>query len=298
MNERSRRTTIGGACPAAKAAAGLVVTALCLSLAQPPLDAQTARLRANRMVDTLAAGKPAISGDSWAFVDREHRPYDIVELRAAIAGLLANRNDRGQPALAPIVRVPTEGDQDVRWVIKQVLESGAMGIIVPQVENAEQALKIVQAMRYPQRKGSPYPNPPGRRGCGCSGGAGWGLRNPADYVSLADVWPLNPEGELLALPMIENPEGVKNIDAILDVPGVGGVLVGPSDLTMNYGEGRWNSAADPTPDTHAAIRTVATACVAKKKICAMVTADEAQTTKYLEAGFRIIYATYVKGSSS
>ena len=116
-------------------------------------------------------------------------------------------------------------NEDVRWIIKQVLESGAMGIIVAQVENREQALKVIESMRYPQLKTSKYQDPPGRRGCGCSGGNGWGLQNPADYVRLADVWPLNPEGELLALPMIENPEGVRNINAILDVPGVGGVLV-------------------------------------------------------------------------
>src|SRR5262245_57906944 len=189
-----------------------------------PLGAQPTR-RANRMIETLDAGKPAMTGDSWVFVDREHRPYDITELRATLNKLLANKNAMGQPALAPIVRIPAEGDQDVRWIIKQVLESGAMGIIIPQVEDGEQALKIIQSMRYPQLKTSKYQNPPGRRGCGCSGGSGWGLQNPADYVSLADVYPLNPQGELVALPMIETPKGVKNINQILDTPGVGGVLI-------------------------------------------------------------------------
>jgi 4-hydroxy-2-oxoheptanedioate aldolase len=267
-------------------------------MAEQGLDAQQAARRANRLIEALQAGRPALTGETWAFVDREHRPYDIVELRATLNKLLANKNAQGQPALAPIVRIPAEGDQDVRWIIKQVLESGAMGIIVPQVENREQALKVIQAMRFPQLKTSKYQDPPGRRGCGCSGGSGWGLQNPADYVRLADVWPLNPEGELIALPMIENPEGVRNINAILDVPGVGGVLIGPTDLTMNYGEGRWNNPADPKPDTEAAIATVAKACVAKKKNCAMVTANEAETKKYLGARFRIIFGTYLQGSSS
>jgi 4-hydroxy-2-oxoheptanedioate aldolase len=179
-----------------------------------------------------------------------------------------------------------------------VLESGAMGIIVPQVEDTQQALKIVQSMRFPQLKTAKHQNPPGRRGCGCTGGAGWGLQNPADYVARADVWPLNPDGELIAFPMIENPVGVKNINAILDVPGVGGVLIGPTDLTMNYGEGRWNNPSDEKPETEAAIQTVAKACVAKKKACAMVTANDAETQKYLGDGFRIIYATYLPNSSS
>lgn len=279
--------------------AGFVCTAVGLWIASDQqLGAQQRTRRANRMIETLDAGKPAMTGDSWVFVDREHRPYDIVELRATLAKLLATKNAQGQPALAPIVRVPTEGDQDVRWIIKQVLESGAMGIIVPQVENSEQALKIIQAMRYPQPKGSKYPHPPGRRGCGCSGGSGWGLQNPSDYVALADVYPLNPQGELVTLPMIENPEGVRNINAILDVPGVGGVLIGPTDLTMNYGEGRWGNPADKKPDTDAAIQTVAKACVAKKKMCAMVTSDDAQTKRYLGDGFRIIYGTHLPNSSS
>jgi 4-hydroxy-2-oxoheptanedioate aldolase len=279
-------------------AAGLAAVIGLGGLVEPRVAAQSGASRANRLIEKLGGGEQGLSGESWVFVDREHRPYDITELRATLTKLLANKNAQGQPTLAPIVRVPTEGDQDVRWVIKQVLESGAMGIIVPQVEHPEQALKVIQAMRYPQLKSSKYQNPPGRRGCGCSGGSGWGLRNPADYVSLADVWPLNPAGELVTLPMIENPEGVKNINAILDVPGVGGVLIGPSDLTMNYGEGRWNSPEDKKPDTEAAIQTVARACVAKKKMCAMVTANDAQTKKYLGDGFKIIYATYLPNSTS
>jgi 4-hydroxy-2-oxoheptanedioate aldolase len=278
--------------------AGALFIALGLwAMTEPRLDAQP-KDRRNRLIETLETGRTGMSGETWTFVDREHRPYDVTELRATLTKLFANKNAQGQPALAPIVRIPAEGDQDVRWIIKQVLEGGAMGIIVPQVDNAEQALKIIQSMRYPQLKTSKYQNPPGRRGCGCSGGAGWGLQNPADYVARADVWPLNPDGELIAFPMIENPDGVKNIDAILDVPGVGGVLIGPSDLTMNYGEGRWNNPADKKPNTEAAIQTVAKACTAKKRACAMVAANDAETKKYLEAGFRIIYATYLSGSTS
>ena len=65
--------------------------------------------------------------------------------------------------------------------------------------------------------------------------AEWGITNTADYVRVADVWPLNPEGELFAMAKIESPEGVKNINEILDVPGLSGVIVGPGDLAMNSG---------------------------------------------------------------
>src|SRR5262245_2214114 len=99
---------------------------------QEPASAQQPR-HVNRFIETVEAGKPALTGDTWAFVDREHRPYDITELRGTLNKMLANKNADGKPVLAPIVRIPAEGDQDVRWLIKQVLESGAMGIIVAQV---------------------------------------------------------------------------------------------------------------------------------------------------------------------
>ena len=60
----------------------------------------------------------------------------------------------------------------------------------------------------------------------------------------------------------------------------------------------WANPADKKPGTEAAIQTVAKACVAKKRACAMVTANEAETKKYLGDGFRIIYGTYLAGSSS
>jgi hypothetical protein len=110
----------------------------------PSLRAQP-KDRRNRLIEALENRRPAITGETWTFVDREHRPYDITELRATLTKLLANKNAQGQPALAPIVRIPAEGDQDVRWLIKQVLESGAMGVVVAQVEDSAEALKVIHA---------------------------------------------------------------------------------------------------------------------------------------------------------
>ena len=142
----------------------------------------------------------------------------------------------GSAGLAPIVRVPTEGDQNVRWIIKQVLESGRWASSFPRSMMLTGAHhRAVDAISATQD--SKHPTPVGRRGCGCSGGSGWGLRDPSDYMRVADPWPLNPEAEPVALPMIESPAEVSNVNAILDVPGVTGVLVGPSDLTLNHGEG-------------------------------------------------------------
>ena len=263
----------------------LVIAAAELGLAQ-----QAGRI--NRLIEALEQDRPAITNDVWAFVDQEHRPYTIDQLGDRLREMAEAKTAEGQQRLAPLVRIPTEGDQDVRWVIKQVLERGAMGIIVPQVENAAQATKVIQAVRYPQRRNAPYQTPAGRRGF-AGAPRTWGL-SVLDYIEVADVWPLNPRGELFVMPMIENGEGVSNVEAILQVPGVGGVLIGPNDLSMGLGVGPWHTdgqALHP-PEAEEAIQTVAQACVALQRYCGMVTWTEDETTKYMADGFKVIFATY------
>ena len=261
----------------------------CIVLAWPllsaPVSAQQTKFRASRLIETLQKGQPAITSDVWRFLDREHEPYDITEIKATIGKLLANRNSAGQPILSPVVRIPAEGDDLPRWMINQVLEAGAMGIVVPKIELPSEAIKMVQAMRYPPRKDSPNvaAEPRGLRG-GAIDGRMWGLKNPRDYEPVADLWPLNPVGELVALPIIETADGVKNINAILDVPGITGVTVGPGDLTRSLGEGNnWNSAA-----SEAAYKTIAAACVAKKKYCNMYVRNPEEMKKFLNMGFKLI----------
>ena len=267
-----------------------IVGATIFVLGTLPAGAQQVRI--NRLIEALERGEPAITSDVWTFVDQEHGPYVIDQLGVRLREMAEVRTATGQQRLAPIVRIPTEGDQNVRWIIKQVLERGAMGIIVPQVENAEQATKIIRAVRYPQRRDTRYPAPSGRRGF-AGAPRTWGL-SAMEYIEVADAWPLNPEGELFVMPMIENVEGVRNVGAILDVPGVGGVLIGPNDLSMGLGVGPWHTDGRVLhpPEAEAAIQTVAQACVAKEKHCGMVTWSDAETTKYIADGFQVIFATY------
>jgi len=56
-----------------------------------------------------------------------------------------------------------------------------------------------------------------------------------EYVERADLWPLNPKGDLLAVIMIEDNEGVKNIEEILKVKGIGAVIFGPYDFSVSIG---------------------------------------------------------------
>src|SRR4029077_548705 len=78
------------------------------------------------------------------------------------------------------------------------------------IDNAEQALLAVRNMRYPQRKTSKYPDPPGLRGYAPGVAVWWWGVSAAEYERRADLWPLNPDGNLLAIMMIETTEGLKN----------------------------------------------------------------------------------------
>jgi 4-hydroxy-2-oxoheptanedioate aldolase len=257
-----------------------------------PVRAQKAP-RMNRMIEALETGKIAITGETWTWIEQEHEPYAIDKLAKAVAAVLSRRNAQGQVALAPFVRIPMEGDQESRWAIKQVLETGAMGVIVPQVESGQQALTLVHSMRFPQKTGSRQVEPRGRRGFG-GVPPGWMMTNPVDYYEkLGDVWPLNPAGELFLMPMIETPEGLSNLSAILNTPGVGGVIIGPGDLNMNLGNGGGARGAN----TEEAIRTVLTTCAKTKKYCGMVESTPEGIKKYTAQGARLFFAAAREGAT-
>lgn len=172
-------------------------------------------------------------------VEYEHGPYDISELRNFLHALNSKREVMAkgnlQPNIATLVRLPCEGPDPVHAYIKQVLDIGVHGIIIPNVRTAEQTEKIIRSMRYPQAKGSPIYEPVGLRGLAPWIPAyQWGISN-REYMERADLWPLNPHGDIFSVIMIESPEGVANIDEIIKVPGVGAILFGPADYSMFAG---------------------------------------------------------------
>jgi 4-hydroxy-2-oxoheptanedioate aldolase len=100
----------------------------------------------------------------------------------------------------------------------------------------------------------------------------------------ADLWPLNPAGELFAYLMIESPEAVRNIREILDVPGIGGVLIGVNDLSINLGVGRATRSGQPlAPEARAAVRHVLAACLAKRVLCSIIGGGDRE--ELVEMGF-------------
>ncbi|PON10552.1 aldolase, partial [Candidatus Entotheonella serta] len=173
--------------------------------------------------------------------EMEHAPYDIQALQTGLQGMLDRRQIAQQgiaPAVTPIVRIPPNQGQS-NWVAKQVLDIGLYGIIWPHVDTVEDAYNAVAAMRYPRVEGRPLREPFGRRGDAPRRAVTyWGLTQQ-EYYDRADVWPLNPQGELLCGLMIESPEGIGNLPKMLkEVPGIGVVFTGEGDLSQELGHPR------------------------------------------------------------
>jgi len=239
--------------------------------------------RLNQIVEQLEQGKPAFATEHWQLLEMEHGPYQIDQVQKILADL--RPEGAARPRLTPVVRIPLEGDEVIKSMVKQLLDQGVMGIIVPHVETADQARKVVEAMRYPTQRNSKFPQPAGIRGWGPSRASRyWGMDNPG-YAQRADVWPLNPEGELMAIVMIESRPAINNIEAILNVPGLGGILIGPADLSLSLGVG--NPGGNPSaPEVEAATATVAKACAAKK-IVACGTFESPNVQARIAQGFKL-----------
>lgn len=231
--------------------------------------------RLNQIIAQFEQGKPAFANEHWQLFGIEHNPFALDGLEKGLADLRPAGSTR--PRLTPVVRIEYEGDQDFKHAVKQYLDVGVMGIVVPQVRRAEEARKLVSAMRYPPQKVlTKVPREPvGVRGVAAGrAGAYWGL-TPDEYATKADVWPLNPEGELLAIVMIEHIDAVRNIREILSVPGLGAILIGQSDLVISMGLGTPGAteAAQNKPEVQAAVAEVAKACVELKKLCGTFQGD-------------------------
>jgi len=170
----------------------------------------------------------------------EHNPWDIRALRDGLQYML-NRAQIAKsgsiaPAVTPMVRIPANGGEMNQTYAKQALDLGVYGIVWPHISTEEQAYNAVAACRYPRLPSAPRYEPQGIRGDGPTAAARyWGL-SQQEYYKKADVWPLDPEGEILCILMIEDTLGIKNLDSILgNVPGIGAVLIGEGDLGQELG---------------------------------------------------------------
>jgi 4-hydroxy-2-oxoheptanedioate aldolase len=212
--------------------------------------------RLNGIIRALEQGQHAFTAFSPAEIDSalamstskfdgcvfemEHNPWDGRALRDCLQYML-NRAQIAKagsivPAVTPMVRVPVNGVEMAQWHAKQALDTGCYGIVFPHISTVEEAYNAVAACRYPRLKTADRYEPAGIRGDGPTGAVRyWGLTQQ-EYYQKADVWPLNPQGEIFVILQIEDTKGIENLDDMLkNVPGIGAILIGEGDLGQELG---------------------------------------------------------------
>ena len=211
-------------------------------------------VRLNRLIQALEAEEPAFatfvlptkenavsisdSGYTGAIIEMEHNAFDVRAAQDFMQYLINPRTimqNGPAPDVTPIVRIPANGIEANEWMAKQVLDAGAYGVVWPHIDTVEQARRAVAACRYP-RFSQTEPEL-GTRGCAPFPAARYMATTPYEYYTrVGGVWPLDRDGEIIVVLMIESPAGVNNIEQILaEVPGIGIVFVGPGDLSQAYG---------------------------------------------------------------
>ncbi len=242
--------------------------------------------RLNPAIAALEAGEVAVANQHWRFIDMEHSPFSGERLQTILAEMDLDRDANGRMNLAPLVRIPQDGDEDFRWAVKQVLDLGGMGVILPHVDTKDEAVRLVRAMRYPPTRDSPFQEPRGERGWGPSGAIPiWRAANAREYHSKADVWPLNPDGELFAVAIIESGEAVGNIYEILEAP-LSAIMVVPGDMSIDLGLGP--PGADIYPEVEAAFQTVLRACQAQSRVICGCGDSTTRIPRRLDEGWRFV----------
>ena len=190
--------------------------------------------------DTAAAQAVATEKYDGVVFEMEHGAYDIKSLRDSLQYMLNRQqivsSNTLAPAVTPMVRIPPNGAEMNQWIAKQVLDQGVYGILWPHISTVEEARSAVASCRYARPTNAPRYEPAGQRGDAPGNAARfWGI-SQQEYYDRADVWPLDPKGEILVAIMCEDVVGLKNLPKILqEVPGIGAVVIGEGDLSQNLG---------------------------------------------------------------
>ena len=199
----------------------------------------------------------------WLLVDIEHTPVDLSTLSMTLAGIA----DVSGGQCAPLVRVA----HGTMYHIKQALDSGAHGIVVPMINTAQEAADAVRFARYP---------PLGDRGAGgLLPQYSFGTTSHLEYVQ-------NANHEIMVAVQVETRAAVENIDAILAVPGIDLIFIGPFDLHISLGlsPGLWSEQ----PEFLAAVQTVIAACRQYNIPYGTLTPNAEGATARLADGFTLL----------
>src|SRR5690606_10807125 len=168
--------------------------------------------------EPLTAEALGRAGFDWVLIDMQHGCMDYETALGMIRAVDTT------PAV-PVVRVPWHDP----GIIGRVLDAGALGVIVPMIQTAEDAKRAVDACLYP---------PKGRRSFGP---VRVGMRDGPGYF-------LDANNRVAVIPMIETPEALASVEEIAAVPGVDALFVGPFDLSIALGLSPGDNDGKPSFD--------------------------------------------------
>jgi len=193
------------------------------------------------------------AGFDWLLIDAEHAPNTVQTVLGQLQAIAPYPS-------CPVVRPPWNDSV----MIKRLLDIGAQTLLIPMIQNAEQASEAVRATRYPPR---------GIRGVGSALARASRWSRETDYLQQADE-------QMCVLVQIETQDAVQNLDAILQVEGVDGVFIGPADLSADMG-----FAGNPQhPQVQRTIDDAIARIRAAGKAAGILTAQQNLAQHYLASG--------------
>ena len=266
--------------------------------------------RLNGVIRALEAGKRAFTSFCQADPDTaiamatakydgivyemEHNPWDIRALRDSLQYML----NRGQiaksgsvaPTVTPMVRIPPNGAEKAQFHAKQALDS-APTASCGRTSRRWRGYNAVAACRYPRLKSAPMYEPAGIRGDGPTAAVRyWGL-SQQDYYDRADVWPLNPKGEIFVILMMEDTRGIEALTPDLQkVPGIGAILIGEGDLSQELGYPRQYEH----PEVLKWMARVVNTCKEHNVVVGHPHVDSNNVERILGEGYRFLMAAPVR----
>lgn len=205
------------------------------------------------LADPYVAELLATTGFDWLLIDAEHAPNDLRQVLSQLQAIAPYPTH-------PVVR-PVQGDVAL---IKQYLDIGTQTLLVPMIETAEQAARVVAATRYP---------PVGLRGVGSALARASRWNQIEGYLNKAHT-------ELCVLVQVESAKALENLDAIAAVDGIDGVFFGPADLSASLG----HIGKPGEPVVQQAIAQGIAAVRRAGKAAGILSADPTLARRYLDMG--------------
>lgn len=197
-----------------------------------------------------------VAGLDWVLIDAEHGSLDFKEIAEHLRVTKHTKT-------TPLVRVPTV-DQGY---IKRVLDLGAAGIVVPQIQTAEEVARAIRYAKYP---------PAGVRGIGAERATHWGM-GMKSYTRTANA-------NVLVIPMIETVEAGENFDDIAALDGVDALFFGTCDYAAALGD----LGDCGTPRVERTVAALHKKAMAKKIPSGALTMNAKDTKTRMRQGYRMI----------